>query len=112
MSEDPQSKTERPKPTSQQELNLALMDSVRHLAQYAVSIGSLAAMAAGREVARCRASGDEEAAQQILDQAEKMRKDGLRYHNSMVDVWEAFAEDAGPLLSPKEAPRKVQVDEE
>lgn len=111
MSED-QEKAGKPQPTSQQEFNLALMDSVRHLAQYAVSIGGLAAMASGREVARCRAAGDEEAAQQILDQAEKMRKDGLRYHNSMVDVWEAFAEDAGPLLSPKEAPRKVQVDEE
>jgi len=111
MSED-QEKAGKPQPTSQQEFNLALMDSVRHLAQYAVSIGGLAAMAAGREVARCRAAGDEEAAQQILDQAEKMRKDGLLYHNSMVDVWEAFAEDAGPLLSPKEAPRKVQVDEE
>lgn len=111
MSED-QEKAGKPQPTSQQEFNLALMDSVRHLAQYAVSIGGLAAMAAGREVARCRAAGDDAAAQQILDQAEKMRKDGLRYHNSMVDVWEAFSKDAGPLLTPRDAPPKVPVDED
>jgi len=111
MSEDQQSKTERPKPTSQQELNLALMDSVRHLAQYTVDVSALAHMVAGKEADRCREAGDHATADAIALQAEKTRKDGLRYHNSMVDVWEAFAKDSGALLTPKEPPARVKIDD-
>lgn len=98
-------------PTSQQELNLAMMDSIRHLGQYVLDVSALTHMIAGKEIERCLAAGDEAGAEAMQDQAEKARKNGLRFHNSMIDTWEAFAKDSGPLLNPREVPARVKVDD-
>ena len=114
MSDD----TERPeeaskqKPTTQQEFNLAAMEAIRFLAEYIVEVSKLAASGAGVAAGNARASGNDAEADKLLAQAEMTRKAGLRYHNSALDLWEAFAKDAGPdLIKPRELPPRQNVDD-
>lgn len=98
-------------PSTQQEVNLAMMEAIRHLAEYAVQTFQLAGLAAVQAENIARTSGQISAADAIRDKAEDARKAGLRYHNSVVDLWEAFQKDAGDdLVKPREL-KKVQIDD-
>lgn len=103
---------ERPKPTTQQEFNLAAMEAIRFLAEYIVEVSKLAGAGAGVAAANAKANGNDESADKIMAQGEQTRKAGLRYHNSALDLWEAFAKDAGPdLVTPRELPPRQKVDD-
>jgi hypothetical protein len=88
------------------------MEATRHLAEYIVEVSKLAAAGAGVAASNARASGNDVEADRIMAQAEATRKAGLRYHNSALDLWEAFAKDAGPdLIKPREIPPRQNVDD-
>lgn len=107
--DEPESK---PKPSSQQEFNLAAMEAIRYLAEYTVKTFRLAGEAAVQSENIARTSGQEEAADSIRNAAEEARKAGLRYHNAALDLWEAFQKDAGDdLVKPRELPPRQKVDD-
>lgn len=109
MSDEPDSK---PKPSTQQEFNLAAMEAIRHLAEYTVKIYRLAGEAAVQSENIARTSGQEAAADSIRNAADEARKSGLRYHNAALDLWEAFQKDAGDeLVRPRELPPRQNVDD-
>ncbi|MGO3563698.1 hypothetical protein [Pseudomonas helleri] len=108
MSDEPDSK---PKPSTQQEVNLAVMECIRHLAQYTVEVSKLAGAGAGVAAANAKAAGDEEGYERIMAQGEIARKAGLHYHNAAMDLWDAFQRDAGDdLVRPRET-KRVPIDD-
>jgi len=101
----------KPKPSTQQEFNLAAMEAIRHLAEYTVKTNHLAVAAAVQAENIARTSGQKEAADGIRASAEEAKKAGLRYHNAAVDMWEAFQKDAGDdLIRPRKLTR-IQIDD-
>lgn len=103
---------EKPKPTTQHEFNLAAMEAIRHLAEYTAAISKMAGVGAGEAYLAAKSNGNEASAEKIMATGEEVRKAGLRYHNSALDLWEAFAKDAGPdLVTPRELPPRQKVDD-
>lgn len=101
----------KPKPSTQQEFNLAAMEAIRYLAEWTVKTYQLASIGAGQAAGMAQAAGDEEVANQILAQGEEAKKAGLRYHNAAMDLWDAFQKDAGDdLVKPRET-KRVSIDD-
>lgn len=102
---------EKPKPSTQQEVNLAIMECLRHLSAYTLQVHHLAAVGAGATAGIAKANGEADKYKEIMDDVKEAGKAALRYHNAAIDLWEAFQKDAGDDLVPPRDTTRIQIDD-